>query len=148
MLERSAMTGSTGIFAESCDDCPHEEYVGTAKVLADLSINGGGTYRADSLDAYKPDSGFAVGIGGVELPFESVTAEVLEVGLRDLAEQFGTTYVGTWHDEPEGIVFLDAVLICHDERSAWYAAIHNGQKAVYDFSKGEAVPTGSLQFDS
>lgn len=119
------------------------------RLLSDAMQNGGGTYTAADLQPYHPSDGFAVGLGGVELNAEGdepISADALEAIVRDIAEAYGTTYVGTWLSK--GILYVDAVLICWDERSAYYAASNAGQEAVYDFSRGESLRLMQLQWDS
>lgn len=105
--------------------------------LADLAEDGGGTYEARSLAKVKPTSGYAVGIGGITLPANTVNAEALAWAMDAVAHGYDTDYVGTWLSD--GVIFIDAVVLMPDLREAMALALNHGQEAIYDFLSGESL---------
>lgn len=108
-----------------------------ATVLTDLADKGGGTYEAKTLIPFRPESGYAVGVGGIHLPAHDTTVEAIEWALRAVAGEYSTSFVGTWLDK--GIVYFDAVMYFRDFDSATLQGRLSGQQAIYDFANGEAV---------
>ncbi len=50
--------------------------------------------------------------------------------------------LGGWHDKETDNVWLDVVVIEHDEETAVKLAIENNQIAIFDLSTGTEIPTG------
>lgn len=123
-------------------------------ILDDLAANGGGTYERETLVPFAPRDGFAVGIGGITMPFDGLTAEQAAWAIGKVAGEYSSRFVGTWLDN--GIVSFDAVIYFGLNGSTRDGALSDagrqaaryGQKAVYDFATGESIPTFSIQWDS
>lgn len=107
-------------------------------VLADLVANGGGTYEGKTLLPFTPTTGFAVGIGGIHLPADTVTAEAVVWAMKAVASEYETAFVGTWLDD--GIVYFDAVHYVVALDRAMRLGQQAGQKAIYSFATKEALP--------
>lgn len=104
--------------------------------------NGGGTFRADSLEPVNPTTGYAVAIGGetIELAHERggdtrQAVHNLIWRVRDLNQN--APYIGTWIDG--GIAYIDAVLILPDLASAYIVARAFDQKAIWDFANSASI---------
>lgn len=108
-------------------------------VLVDTAERGGGTYERGTLLPFRPNSGYAVGIGGIKLPASDATAESIVWALKAVGGEYETSYVGTWLDS--GTVYFDAVKYFGEgeEVRAIACARFYGQAAIYDFALGEAV---------
>lgn len=107
------------------------------QVLADLVSNGGGTYERGTLLPFKPEGGFAVGIGGLNLPVNLVTVEAVAWAAKAVTTEYEAGFVGTWlHD---GKVYFDAVAYYGDAKRALAAGRAAGQEAIYDFAKQEVI---------
>lgn len=109
------------------------------QAIADLAENGGGTYHFDTMAPFTPADGFAVGIGGINLPADDTNAERLAWGLRTVAAEFGATLAGTWLNE--GKVYIDAVMYFPaDQRDrAMAAGRYYCQLAIFDFGSKESI---------
>lgn len=121
-------------------------------ILADLLTNGGGTYERGTLTAFRPTSGYAVGIGGVEMTlpeFEALGPEGRAMLLRQIADEFETNYVGTWLRQSDYTVYIDSVAYFSefDGQSAWRLAIAENQQEVFDFGAGRSIRPGQITFD-
>jgi hypothetical protein len=108
------------------------------RVAADLVEFGGGTYEAGTLTPFVPTSGFAVGVGGFNLPADGVTVEQIRFGSK-VAGEYGELFVGTWLDD--GTVYFDAVrYFGADRREAAIAlGIAREQAAIYDFGAKASI---------
>lgn len=121
-------------------------------LMTDLMLQGGGTYAAATLAAVRPENGYAVGIGGVAMllpEFDDLGASGRAELLRKVAEEYGSNYVGTWHDDDEGIVYVDAVQYYGPDegREAARMAFAREQKEVFDFAAGRSIRPGQIAFD-
>jgi hypothetical protein len=109
------------------------------EVLARTVNAGGCTFDARTLLVQTWSGGYAVGLGGANLPAEAVTAEALVWLAKAVASEYETTFVGTWlHD---GKVSIDAVKYfgAHAREDAIQAGIDAGQQAIFDFAAGEDI---------
>lgn len=109
------------------------------EVMADLANDGGGTYQAGTFLPFRPESGFAVAIGGVTLPAVACTEESLRWALWAVGSEFMTSFVGTWLNE--GTVYVDGVTYFNGSRrdDAIDAGREHGQLAIYDYATKEAI---------
>lgn len=109
-----------------------------AAIVADLVQNAGGTYERNLLP-FTPKVGFAVGIGGVNIPEAEATPEALAWLLPRVAGEHGTSFVGTWADG--GRVYIDAVEYYGADRmlAARARGVERGQIAIYDFEMARPV---------
>lgn len=108
-------------------------------ILAATVESGGCTFDARNLLAFAPATGYAVGVGGARLPAGDVTAEVIANTAYRVAQEFDSTYAGTWLDE--GFVYIDAIRYFGSERRGDALACGRlyGQKAIFDFATQEAI---------
>lgn len=108
-------------------------------VVADLAENGGGTYEVGTLIPFKPDSGYAVGIGGARLPAAAFTTQVAYWLLKAVGTEYEANFVGTWLDG--GTVYVDAVkyFVPVNRDRALLLGHELGQKAIFDFSTMEDI---------
>lgn len=109
------------------------------EALARTVNDGGSTFEGRTMLPFTPGVGFSVGIGGAILPATTVTGEALAWLARRIAQEYETTYVGTWLNE--GKVYVDAVRYfgAHGREDAIACAREHGQLAIYDFAAGEAI---------
>lgn len=105
--------------------------------LTDLTDHGGGTYEAGTFLPFRPEHGFAVGIGGLHLPSDMVGTEAIAWALRAVTTEYEASYGGTWQDN--GFVYFDAVRYIVDRETAIQAGIEAGQKAIFDFGAQKAI---------
>lgn len=108
-----------------------------ADVVHETFAKGGGTYEGRTLLPFHPDHGFAVGIGGINLPDTELTPAAIAWLARRVAGEHGTVYVGTWLDG--GRLYVDAVEYIADEPRARARGVERGQIAIYDFEHDRAV---------
>lgn len=110
-----------------------------ANVMALTAENGGGTFEGKTLLPFTPDSGFAVGIGGVAIKADCATVETVAILMRAVPGEYMTTYVGTWLQGD--VLHIDAVRYFGADR--YLAAIAEGeaagQQAIYDFTDGKDI---------
>lgn len=110
-------------------------------VIADLANTGGGTYERGTLLPFKPDDGYAVGVGGLHLPSDMVTVDAVAWAMKAVGSEFDTSYVGTWLGNGDGLVYFDAVSYYGPDRraEAIAAGSENGQQAIYDFAAKRSI---------
>jgi len=111
-------------------------------IVADLANDGGGTYETATLIPFKPEVGFAVGIGGVRYPASLFTPGVAAWLLRAVGQEYETSFVGTWLDNET--VCVDAVryFAGSNRKDALLAGYQAGQDAIYDFGMSESIYLG------
>lgn len=110
-----------------------------AKTISD----GGGTFYADTLtDAYLT-VGYVVGVGGAVIDLATgITPEDFGRTAQRVAQEFDTTYVGTWVDG--GKLYIDAVVVIADAGRAFDLALAKGQEAIYDVANGIVLPVKGM----
>ena len=108
------------------------------QAMADLANSGGGTYEAGTFLPFKPENGYAVGIGGIAMKATNVQhADTMAWLMKNVAGEYMTAYVGTWLDE--GVVYVDGVVFCRDINYARTMAREHEQKAFYGFAEKESI---------
>lgn len=112
------------------------------QVVIDLAENGGGTYEWGTLLPFKPDTGFAVGVGGTRYPADAFDASTAAWLLKATGSEYGEVFVGTWLDS--GTVYVDAVRYFNGSRrkDALLLGYQHEQKAIYDFGMAESIILG------
>lgn len=108
-------------------------------VVADLAEHGGGTYERGTLLPFKPETGYAVAIGGIRLPASMVTAEQAAWALKAVGGEYETSLVGTWTDG--GTVYFDAVRFFAEHRrdQALLCGYQHQQEAIYGFKEAASI---------
>ncbi len=106
-------------------------------VIARTINQGGGTFYPNG-DPFQPDSGYAVGIGGIILDPATTGAFVLRNAFRKVHRTFGGSLVGTWLDHDK--LYVDAVMyFCAQDRDLAIAEGYaHDQEAIFDFEVGDA----------
>ncbi len=112
--------------------------------IAKTVDQGGGTFATDGTP-FEPESGYAVGVGGIILDPATTGAFRLRHAFRQVHKDFGGNYVGTWLDE--GQLYVDAVAyLWSDERDAAISLARScNQLAIYDFAAGESITLADLE---
>ncbi len=107
------------------------------RILADLAENGGGTYERGTLLPFRPDDGYAVGVGGIHLPANIFTAEAVGWSTKAVGSEYDTSYVGTWQEG--NTVYIDAVVYIKDRTEAMLRGMQEWQTAIYSFAEAKSI---------
>jgi hypothetical protein len=112
-----------------------------ADILARTVEHGGGTFEGATLLPFEPKVGYAVGIGGVAVPVQTLDIEMVAWVARAVASEYMTSHVGTWLNN--GTVFIDAVRYFEAGPAglarATQVARDAGQLAFYDFGNQKDI---------
>ena len=110
-----------------------------AEVIATTAMYGGGTFEGRTLLRFNPDSGFAVGIGGITIDARQATVEAIAWLAPRVAGEYMTPYVGTWLQGD--VLHIDAVRYFGADRylDAIAEGEAAGQQAIYDFTDRKEI---------
>ena len=108
-----------------------------ANVVAYTAQHGGGTFEAGTYLPFAPEYGFAVALGGVKMAAQDATIEALARWLPRVANEWNTSFVGTWLRD--NILHVDAVVYIRDLTFALQVAREHRQLAIYDFATKASI---------
>lgn len=106
-------------------------------IVSATAANGGGTFEAGTLLPFEPTDGYAVAIASVaRLSVHTPAAQLVDTARR-VAQEYGSSFVGTWVHE--GYVYVDPVQYVRDRERAIRIGREHGQQAIYSFGDQEVI---------
>jgi hypothetical protein len=127
------------------------EKFGGATLPVEITMDEWAEYEKAIIDGPQPTTGYAVAtaVPGVKMPAaEFMDREkgvaAIEKFLTDNIEHFADpkNHLGLWENKNDGMVYLDVTEVVDSKEEAVRLGAARNQIAVWDFEKGDEIPTG------